>query len=95
MLYQYYIKLDGKVDGIVFTAGGGENDPIIRRETIKKLHALGIKLDEEKNEETITRKGKEGVISSKDSKVPVYVIATDEELMIARDTYKLATEEEA
>ena len=91
---EYYCKLDGKVDGIVFTAGGGENDPIIRRETIKKLHALGIKLDEEKNEETITRKGKEGVISSKDSKVPVYVIATDEELMIARDTYTLANEAE-
>ena len=91
---QYYIKLDGKVDGIVFTAGGGENDPIIRRETIKKLHALGIKLDEEKNEETITRKGKEGVISTKDSKVPVYVIATDEELMIARDTYDLAQTQE-
>ena len=91
---EYYCKLDGKVDGIVFTAGGGENDPIIRRESIKKLHALGIKLDEEKNEETITRKGKEGVISSKDSKVPVYVIATDEELMIARDTYNLANEAE-
>ncbi|MCR5482876.1 MAG: acetate kinase [Bacilli bacterium] len=91
---EYYCKLDGKVDGIVFTAGGGENDPIIRREAIKKLHALGIKLDEEKNEETITRKGKEGVISSKDSKVPVYVIATDEELMIARDTYNLANEAE-
>jgi acetate kinase len=91
---QYYCKLDGKVDGIVFTAGGGENDPIIRRETIKKLHALGIKLDEEKNEETITRKGKEGVISTKDSKVPVYVIATDEELMIARDTYELANNQE-
>ena len=91
---KYYIKLDGKVDGIVFTAGGGENDPIIRRETIKKLHALGIKLDEEKNEETITRKGKEGIISTKDSKVPVYVIATDEELMIARDTYELANNQE-
>jgi acetate kinase len=91
---EYYCKLDGKVDGIVFTAGGGENDPIIRRESIKKLHALGIKLDDEKNEETITRKGKEGLISSKDSKVPVYVFATDEELMIARDTYKLATEAE-
>ena len=90
---QYYIKLDGKIDAIVFTAGGGENDPIIRRETIKKVNCLGIKLDEIKNEETITRKGKEGVISSKDSKIPVYVIATDEELMIARDTYKLATEE--
>ncbi len=92
---QYFIKLDGKIDGIVFTAGGGENDPIIRREAIKKVHALGIKLDEEKNEETITRKGKEGIISTKDSKVPVYVVATDEELMIARDTYRLATEEEA
>ena len=90
---QYYIKLDGKVDAIVFTAGGGENDPIIRKETLKKVQCLGIKIDEELNEETITRKGKEGVITKKDSKIPVYVIATDEELMIARDTYELAKEE--
>mgnify|MGYP000074526579 CR=1 FL=1 len=87
---KYYVKLDGKVDGIVFTAGGGENDPIIRRETLNKLKALGIKLDEKINEEMMTRKGKEGKITTKDSKIDCYVIATDEELMIARDTYDLA-----
>ena len=87
---KYYVKLDGKVDGIVFTAGGGENDPIIRRETLNKLKALGIKLDEKVNEEMMTRKGKEGKITTKDSKIDCYVIATDEELMIARDTYDLA-----
>lgn len=87
---KYYVKLEGKVDGIVFTAGGGENDPIIRRETLTKLKALGVKLDEKANEEMMTRKGKEGKITLKDSKIDCYVIATDEELMIARDTYDLA-----
>lgn len=87
---RYYVKLKGKVDAIVFTAGGGENDSIIRGETIKKLEALNVKLDEEANNNTIVRKGVEGIISSKDSAIPVYVLATDEELMIARDTYNLA-----
>lgn len=87
---KYYIKLDGKVDGIIFTAGGGENDPIIRKEVLKKLKPLGIKLDEKVNEEMMTRKGKEGKITTKDSKIDCYVIATDEELMIARDAYALA-----
>ena len=87
---RYYVKLKGKVDAIVFTAGGGENDSIIRGETIKKLSALNIKLDEEANDKTIVRKGVEGIISTEDSAIPVYVMATDEELMIARDTYNLA-----
>ena len=87
---KYYVKLEGKVDGIIFTAGGGENDPIIRKEVLTKLKALGIKLDEKVNEEMMTRKGKEGKITTKDSKIDAYVIPTDEELMIARDTYALA-----
>ena len=86
---KYYVKLDGKVDAICFTAGGGENDTIIRGETLKKLTSLGIILDEEKNNQTIVRKSVEGVITSPESKIPVYVVATDEELMIARDTYSL------
>ena len=89
---KYYVKLDGKVDAICFTAGGGENDTIIRGETLKKLTSLGIVLDEEKNNQTIVRKGVEGVITSPESKIPVYVVATDEELMIARDTYILTQE---
>lgn len=90
---KYYVKLGGKVDAICFTAGGGENDDIIRKEAVNKLYPLGIYLDEEKNKETIVRKGVEGIISSAESKIPVYVLATDEELMIARDTYNLTVEE--
>ena len=90
---KYYVKLGGEVDAICFTAGGGENDDIIRKEAINKLYPLGIYLDEEKNKETIVRKGVEGIFSSNESKIPVYVLATDEELMIARDTYDLSVEE--
>lgn len=86
---KYYVKLNGFVDAICFTAGGGENDSIIRGETLKKLTSLGIILDEKKNDETIVRKGIEGIITKDSSKIPAYVIATDEELMIARDTYAL------
>ena len=86
---KYYVKLNGKVDAICFTAGGGENDSIIRGETLKKLTSLGIILDEKKNDETIVRKGIEGIITKDNSKIPAYVVATDEELMIARDTYAL------
>ena len=86
---KYYLKLEGKVDAICFTAGVGENDDIIRKEVVKKLAPLGIVLDEDKNKETLIRKGKEGIISKAESSVPVYVLATDEELMIARDTFDL------
>ncbi len=86
---KYYLKLGGKVDAICFTAGGGENDDIIRREVVSKLAPLGITLNDKKNQETIVRRGVEGIISGDDSSIPVYVLATDEELMIARDTYEI------
>ena len=86
---KYFVKLNGNVDAIVFTAGGGENDSLIRREVLRKLPALGVIVDEELNEKMVTRKGMEGVITTADSKIPVYVEATDEELMIARDTFNL------
>lgn len=89
---KYYVKLGGSVDAVCFTAGGGENDDIIRAEVLKKLYPLGIKLDEVKNKETIVRKGVEGIITTDDSSIPVYVLATDEELMIARDTYNIVEE---
>lgn len=89
---KYFVKLDGKVDAICFTAGGGENDSIIRGEVLKKLTSLGVYLDEEKNNVTIVRKGIEGTITKEESKIPVYVIATDEELMIARDAFNLSNE---
>ncbi len=86
---RFYMKLGGKVDAICFTAGGGENDPIIRQEVLKKLSAIGIVLDEEKNNATVVRKGVEGVITAPNSSIPAYVLGTNEELMIARDTYEI------
>ena len=86
---KYYIRLNGKVDAIIFTAGGGENDPLIREQAIEKVKCLGLKLDKKLNDEIVTRKGKEGLISKKDSTIPIYVYATDEEAIIARDTYNL------
>ena len=56
---------------------------------MKKLAPIGVLLDEEKNNSTIVRKGVEGIVSKDGSSIPVYVLGTDEELMIARDTYDI------
>jgi acetate kinase len=81
---QYYVLLGG-VDIIVFTAGVGENNIPIRREVCEKLACLGVKIDLDKN----NIRGDVVKISSDDSKIDVYVIPTDEELLIARDTLRL------
>ena len=81
---QYYVLLGG-ADVIAFTAGVGENGPVVRKLVCDNLACLGVKLDEEKN----NVRGKFTLISSDDSKIKVYVIPTDEELMIARDTLEL------
>ncbi len=81
---QYYVLLGG-ADVITFTAGVGENSPLVRKLVCDNLACLGIKIDEEKNQV----RGKQTLISTEDSKVKVYVIPTDEELMIARDTLEL------
>ena len=73
------------VDNIVFTAGGGENNPDLRAEIMKHFEYLGIIIDEEKN----MINGEEVLISTEDSKVKVYVIPTNEELAIARETVAL------
>lgn len=86
----YYVELDGNVDAIVFTAGLGENAISFRKEVMEKLECLGIKLDEEENNKIAGFKEvHSGIISTNDSKVPVYVVPTNEELMIATDTYDL------
>ena len=86
----YYIELEGKVDAIVFTAGVGENGILAREEIINRLAPLGLKLDKKVNETIASYKDvQEGMISAKTSKVPVYVIPTNEELMIIKDTYDL------
>ena len=86
----YYIELEGKVDAIVFTAGVGENGILARREVMKRLNPIGIFEDKKMNETIAGFKDiNEGIISSKDSKIPVYVEPTNEELMIVLDTIKL------
>ena len=80
----YYVELGG-VDVIAFTAGLGENAIPVREKICERLKCLGVKLDKEAN----NTRGEEIKISTKDSKIDVYVIPTNEELMIAEDTYNL------
>jgi acetate kinase len=81
----YAAAMNG-VDAIVFTAGVGENSPIMREEIAEKyLGYLGVKIDKEIND----FKGEEKIVSTEDSKVKLMVVPTNEELMIARDTKEI------
>ena len=81
----YVAALDG-VDAIAFAAGIAENTPSLREEICEKMSYLGIKIDKNLNNSTF---GKTCMISTPDSKVAVFVIATNEELMIARETKEI------
>ena len=80
-----YVAAMNGVDAIAFTAGIGENDPDLRQYVCENLGYLGVKIDDAKNHV----RGEEIKISTDDSKVNVYVIPTNEELAIARDTLAL------
>ncbi len=80
-----YIAAMNGVDVIAFTGGIGENDPELREYVCENLSYMGIKIDKDKN----NLRGSEVKISTDDSKVNVYVIPTNEELAIARDTLRL------
>ena len=80
----YYVELGG-CDAIIFTAGVGENSISTRKQILDKLSVLGVKIDEERN----NIRGKETLITADNSKIPAYIIPTNEELMIATDTYNL------
>jgi acetate kinase len=80
-----YAAAMGGVDAIVFTAGVGENQTSMRAESCAGLEFLGIKIDAAKN----NVRGKEAEISTDDSRVKVWVVPTDEEIVIARDTMEL------
>ena len=82
-----YMAVLGKVDAIVFTGGVGENQEDLREEALKGLENDGIILDVKKN--SSLPRGTNELISTKKSKVKVYRIPTDEELLIARDTLEL------
>lgn len=79
-----YYGLMGGADAIVFAGGIGENAPDVRAAVIDGLSVLGVELDREAN----NCRGKEVKISTPESKIAVYVIPTDEEVMLARDAYK-------
>ena len=81
-----YNNLLGGADVITLTAGVGENSKSMRKMIIDKIASLGVKIDEERND----FRGEFRLISTDDSKIPVYVVPTDEELMIAMDTVELA-----
>ncbi len=83
LIGSYVAAMDG-VDAIVFTGGIGENTFDLRADVCKNLSYLGIEFDDAANE--IMRRGKEGEISTANSKVKVFVLPTNEELVIARDT---------
>lgn len=86
---EYYLELQGEVDAIVFTAGVLENGAETRESIIEKLAPLGIKINREVNNAIASFKEiTSGVITAEDSKVPVFVEPTNEEVMIIRDTYK-------
>lgn len=80
-----YNNLLNGADAIVFTAGLGENSKQTRIDIVEKIKSLGVKIDLEKND----FRGEFRLISADDSSIPVYVIPTNEELMIAIDTYEL------
>ena len=80
-----YIAAMGGTDALVFTGGIGENTPLYRSYVCEKLAFLGVKIDESKN----AIRGEEMEISTPDSSVKVYVIPTNEELVIARDTLEI------
>ncbi len=85
-----YAAVLGGPQMIIFTAGIGENVPLIRELSLEGLEFMGIKLDKEKNEQV---RGTEDVISTDDSPVKIYVIPTNEELVIAKDTERIAHKE--
>jgi acetate kinase len=80
-----YVAAMNGVDAIAFTAGVGENDFLVREDVVKRLGFLGIEIDKEANK----KRGCDNIISTADSKIPVCVIPTNEELAIARETLAL------
>jgi acetate kinase len=81
-----YNLVIGGADAIVLTGGIGENSTEVRERIIRRLGALGIKLDKAANRKS---HGVVAVLSTKDSKIPVVVLPTNEELMIAKDTLRV------
>jgi acetate kinase len=83
-----YMAVLGKLDLLVFTAGIGENSPMIREKSLEGMETLGIHLEKTKNDGL---RAKEAIISTDDSPVKVLVVPTNEELVIALDTAEIVS----
>jgi acetate kinase len=83
-----YMAVLGRLDALVFTAGVGEMAPFIRDKVLRGLEGVGIVYDREKNRIAKTRNA-ETLISKPESKIPIYIIPTDEELVMTEDAYAL------
>lgn len=88
---EYYFLLNGNVDAVVFTAGVLENNNVLREDLIEEMsNVMGISINKDINDSIgYGRELDMGVITTSDSKIPVYVIPTNEEVMILRDTYNI------
>jgi acetate kinase len=84
-----YMAVLGGADAIVFTGGIGENSPRVRAHTLKDMDWFGLKVDATANDATV---GTEAEISTDDSRVNIYVVPTNEELVIAMDTARIVGE---
>ena len=88
---EYYFKLEGNLDAIVFTAGVLENNSIIRCDLVNKIsNIMGISINNDMNDKIgVGKELRTGIITTNESKISVYVVPTNEEIMILRDTYNL------
>jgi acetate kinase len=90
IIAEYFIELGGKVDAIVFTAGVGENSDQFREDVTNRLKPIGLDIDLELNSKIANFKEiQEAKLSTDKSSIDIYVIPTNEELMMVRDTYNL------
>jgi len=91
---KYYFEAKGEIDAIIFTAGIGENSISLREEILNDLEpVINTYIDKDKNNEIAGYKDiNEGIITTSESNIPVYVIPTDEEAMILEDTYNIVNE---
>lgn len=91
---EYYFELNGHVDAIVFTAGVLENNAMLRRDIINEMKdIMNIQVNDDMNNNIgYGHDLKEGIITTSESKIPFYVVPTSEEIMIARDTYRISND---
>lgn len=87
---EYFIELGGKVDAIIFTAGAGENSDQLREDIANRLKPIGLDIDKDLNSKIAGFKElHEGKISTDKSSIDIYVIPTNEELMMVKETYNI------